>query len=224
MHKGVERYIILAADGAVLRSYPQVSPTCFLCCLPISQPDIDRSPSRRASFILHPSSHTQHPFLHTTTFIVVCHLFLIFFIPGSRGCWRDGCDVQVGCKKSCARRSWFRSIWFTKFCATSNSQQRVDDWCWQRVYRHHSAAVDTGSFLSMTRVLVLILQRKEICCCRTRTRSTLSTVSQIQDSRFNSHDFLKITKLERPRTQMCTICTRITLCLKIKINTRLSSN
>ena len=29
LHKGVERYIILGADGAVLRSYPQVS---GLCC------------------------------------------------------------------------------------------------------------------------------------------------------------------------------------------------
>lgn len=156
--------------------------------------------------LFHPSSHTQHLFctlLHLLLFVI----YYFFFIPGSRGCWRDGCDVQVGCKKSCARRSWFRSIWFTKFCATSNSQQRVDDWCWQRVYRHHSATVDTGSFLSTTRVLVLDSSKKrkhissgsyKICCCRTHTQHSLnrrfkkfkiqlSRLSQDQNSNDQEH-------------------------------------
>jgi hypothetical protein len=49
LHKGVERYIILGADGAVLRSYPQVSGLCCFSMLQLDRPNETSRGQRKGS-------------------------------------------------------------------------------------------------------------------------------------------------------------------------------
>ena len=93
LHKGVERYIILGADGAVLRSYPQVSGLCCFSMLQLDRPNETSRGQRKGQQKDLPSRIQligTFGLLYEILTICFSNLFLSLF----KGCGRFG---GIGC-------------------------------------------------------------------------------------------------------------------------------
>ena len=92
LHKGVERYIILGADGAVLRSYPQVSGLCCFSMLQLDRPNETSRGQRKGSKKFTESIQLIGTFDLLYEILTICffNLSLSLF----KGCGRFG---GIGC-------------------------------------------------------------------------------------------------------------------------------
>lgn len=114
MHKGVERYIILAADGAVLRSYPQVRSNFFSYFF-VDRNVIETAPSNPPFTpfdLIEPPQNTLLHTLHDRTIGGLTFPFLtLFFLFLGAICCREPRMLRRWVQRS----SWLRNEPCTSF-------------------------------------------------------------------------------------------------------------